>query len=62
MMEKLGQLKGNMVEMVTVIRMPVPSWTGASANDEDVEVFKEWAGIELGITNLQVAAESHEVS
>ncbi|OWT36367.1 hypothetical protein C362_06065 [Cryptococcus neoformans Bt1] len=62
MMEKLGQLKGNMVEMVTVIRMPVPSWTGTSANDEDVEVFKEWAGIELGITNLQVAAESHEVS
>lgn len=55
-------MKGNMVEMVTVIRMPVPSWTGASANDEDVEVFKEWAGIELGITNLQVAAESHEVS
>lgn len=62
MMEKLDQLKGNVVEVVTVIQMPVPSWTGTSTDDGDVQVFKEWGGIELGITNLQVAAESHQVS
>lgn len=62
MMEKLDQLKGNVVEVVTVIQMPVPSWTGTSTDDGDVQVFKEWGGIELGITNLRVAAESHQVS
>ncbi|XAO23072.1 hypothetical protein I312_101850 [Cryptococcus bacillisporus CA1280] len=60
MTEKLGQLKGNAVEVVVVIRMPVPSSTRTSTDDEDVEVFKEWGGIELGVTKLQVAGEPHE--
>lgn len=60
MTEKLGQLKGNAVEVVVVIRMPVPSSTRTRTDDEGVEVFKEWGGIELGVTKLQVASEPHE--
>lgn len=60
MTEKLGQLKGNAVEVVVVIRMPVPSSTRISTDDEGVEVFKEWGGIELGVTKLRVAGEPHE--
>ncbi|WRT65510.1 uncharacterized protein IL334_002454 [Kwoniella shivajii] len=57
----LNELVGEQVEVVTVIRMPMPPEFNTQRrnvhegdDDDSEDVIREWAGVELGITSIGV--------
>jgi hypothetical protein len=55
--ETLDQLDGELLDVVTIIKMPMRE--GTVPVPEGEEVLWEWGGIELGIVQLRVGS-SHE--
>ena len=50
--EVLEQLHGEDVEIITVIRMPVRE--SQREVEEGEEILREWGGVELGISRMEV--------
>ncbi|WVQ73738.1 hypothetical protein IAR50_003318 [Cryptococcus sp. DSM 104548] len=56
-LSKLDGLAGERVEVVGIVRMPVPPWVCQRRGEEDddgQEILREWGGIELGIATMDV--------
>ncbi|ODO06163.1 hypothetical protein L198_01395 [Cryptococcus wingfieldii CBS 7118] len=55
---KLEGLVGEGVEVVGIVRMPVPPWVcqrrGSDDEEDGQEILREWGGVELGIARMQV--------
>ncbi|ODN80941.1 hypothetical protein, variant 1 [Cryptococcus amylolentus CBS 6039] len=55
---KLEGLVGEGVEVVGIVRMPVPPWVcqrrGSDDEEDGQEILREWGGVELGVARMQV--------
>lgn len=56
--EVLEQLRGEDVEIITVIRMPVRE--SQREVEEGEEIIREWGGVELGIARMEVVNRDRE--
>lgn len=56
--EVLESLRGEDVEIITVIRMPVRE--NQREVEEGEEIIREWGGVELGIARMEVVNRDRE--
>lgn len=52
--DSLDGLVDETLDVVAIVRMPGEEWPSDKPVDENEEVVKEWAGIELGIVTLHI--------
>lgn len=53
--ESVRTLAGEQVDVVFAIRMPSePIEAGPGVDEEDLEVVREWSGLELGVTQVTI--------
>jgi hypothetical protein len=52
--ETMDELSGENVDIVTIIRMPGQTWPTDREVEESQEVVREWGGVELGISRMEV--------
>ncbi len=52
--ETLNELAGDLVAVITIIRMPGQPWPADMEVEESQEVLHGWGGVELGIANMEV--------
>ncbi|KAK8861401.1 hypothetical protein IAR55_002220 [Kwoniella newhampshirensis] len=57
----IDQLRGDKVEVITIVRMPAPppisrrrERSAGEAEDDGQEIMNEWGGVELGIAEMEV--------